>query len=81
VNCRAKQSAGSSSDVGIERGGPIDQSHVPPPLVAVDRHYYHGIARRKVDRRRRNDVTSTDFGEWPEFSLGLQLQANFGRII
>lgn len=79
--CRAKQSAGPSSDVGIEWGGPVDQANVPPPLVSVDCHDHHGVARRKLDRRRRNNVASANFGKWPDLSLGLELQANFGRII
>jgi len=81
MNCRAQQSAGPSSDVGIERGGPVDQANVPPPLVSVDHHDYHGVARRKLDRRRGNNVAPANFGKWPNLALGLELQANFGRIV
>jgi hypothetical protein len=78
VNCRARQSAGACSDVCINRGSPVDQANVPPPLVSVDRHDDHSVARRKFDRRGRDNVAPTHFGEGPELSLGLQLQANFG---
>jgi hypothetical protein len=74
-------SPGPSSDVGVDRGGSVDQSNVPPPLVSVDGHDHHGVARRKLDRRRGYNVAPTHFGKGPELSLGLQLQANFCRII